>query len=80
MPTDSEPHHGDLLLLCNDNFLSKPLDLRVAPVAKHRSRHRDRALMVRHHHGDEVGINIACGLHCHIVHHFLHGCAVLGHE
>jgi hypothetical protein len=46
---EGEPQDSDLLLLlCNDNFLGKAIDPFVAPVAKHRFRHLDCTLVVRH--------------------------------
>jgi hypothetical protein len=43
-------------------------------------RHIDCALMVRNHHGREVGVDIARWLHCHVHHHLAHSGLVLGHE
>src|ERR1700738_5409339 len=55
--TDRKPHGGNLLLLGNDDLLGEPPDLGVAAVAKHGDCHVDRALMMRHHHCYEVGID-----------------------
>ena len=78
--TDSKAHHGNLLLLGHDDLLGQPPDLRVAAVAKHGKRHVDRALMMRHHHRDKIGIDVAGRLHRHVAHHFFHGGDVLGQE
>jgi hypothetical protein len=57
--TDGEAHGGNLLLLGHDDLLRQPPDLRVAAVAKHRNSYVDRALMMRHHHRYEIGIDVA---------------------
>ena len=75
-----QPHRGDLLLLGDDDLLREAPELLVAAVAQLRLRHVDRALVVRHHHRDEVGVDVARRLDVHAVHHLCHGGLVLGQE
>src|SRR6476620_1659479 len=77
---ERQSHRGDLLLLGNDDLLSEPPDLRVATVAEHRNCHLDRALMVRHHHGYEIDVDVPGRFHRHVVHHFVHGGVILREE
>src|SRR6266851_585664 len=47
-------HHGDLLLLIDDDLLRKTLEPLVLPVAELGDRHVDGTLVVRDHHAREV--------------------------
>ena len=64
----------------DDDFLRQPAELFVAAVAKHGLRHVDRALMMRHHHRDEIAVDIAGRLDRHVRHHLVHGGVIVRQE
>ena len=49
-------------------------------VAQFGLSHVDRALVVRNHHRDEIPVDVAGGLHGHVVHHLRHGGVVFRQE
>jgi hypothetical protein len=71
-------HRRDFLLLVNDDFLRKPAQLLVTSIAELGTRHVDRSLVMRDHHGCEISIYIAGRLDVHASHHGVHGYPVLG--
>ena len=77
---ERQPHRGDLLLLVDDDLLRDAPQLLVVTVAQLGLRHVDRALMMRHHHRDEVLVDVAGRLDAHADHHLRHRAVVLGQE
>lgn len=77
---ERQAHGDDLLLLFDDDFLRDAPQLLVLAVAQFRHRHVDRALVVRDHHGGEVGVDVAGWLRRHPGHHPVHRGAVLRQE
>ena len=53
-----QPHHHDLLLLHRNDLLSQATKLLVIAVFHFGIRHVDRGLMVRHHHRNEIAIDV----------------------
>jgi hypothetical protein len=70
-------HGRNLLLLSDDNLLSKASDLFVPAIPEHSQGHVDGALMVRNHHRNEIPVNVARRPDRHIGHHGAHGTVVL---
>lgn len=68
----SEPHGDDLLLLLDDDFLSDAAKPLIVPMAQFGVCHVNRALMVRHHHCDEVLIDVTRRVNGHAIHHSRH--------
>jgi len=67
-------HQLDLLLLFDDDALSKTPQNWIAAVDQFELGHVDRALVMRNHHRGEIAIGIArrlCGHHAGV--HALHG-------
>jgi hypothetical protein len=52
--------------------------LLVVPATRLGSCHLDRALMVRDHHRNEIGVDVAGRPDAHVDHHFRHRGDVLG--
>ena len=77
---ERQAHRDDLLLLIDDDLLRDAPQLLVVAIAQLGQRHVDRALMVRDHHGGEVGVDVAGRLDLHAGHHLGHGAVVLGQE
>jgi len=77
---ERQPHRSDFLLLRHDDFLGKASELLVAAVAQLGLRHIDRALVMRHHHRDEVRVHVARWLDAHGRHHRVHCRAILGEK
>jgi hypothetical protein len=51
-------HNSDLLLLINDYFLCDSAQLLIMAVTELNARHINGALVMRHHHCDEVPIDV----------------------
>ena len=71
--TERQAHGGDLLLLVDDDLLGDAAELLVVAVAQFGLGHLDGALVVRDHHGGEIGVDVAGRLDRHAVHHLAHG-------
>ena len=57
-----QSHCSDLLELGDDYFLSHTSERFILSVTQFSLRHLNRTLMMRHHHANKIGINIARGL------------------
>ena len=77
---ERQAHGGDFLLLVDDDLLRDAAQLFVVAIAQFGQRHVDGALMMRDHHGDEVGVDVAGRLDRHARHHLVHGGVVFGQK
>jgi len=75
-----EAHRGNLLLLRDDDLLRHASKLLVVAVAELGLCHLDRALVVRNHLRDEIGVRIAGRCNRDASHHGRHGCSGFGQE
>src|SRR5216683_5348170 len=71
-------HRRDLLLLSGDDFLGKTEKRLVVSIAQLGFGHVNGALVMGHHHRDEVSIHIVGRLDLHRCHHPGHSSIALG--
>src|SRR5260370_1175508 len=73
-------HRSDFLLLGSNDFLSKAAQRLVVTVTQLSFCHVDSSLVMWHHHGDEVLIDVIGWLDLHGGHHPGHGRIALSYE